>query len=96
LGRFQVVVATQGLIGDGQECSEAFGGGVPAEGFAWSAVEFGGDGGEVFAGVAGEVGAFGEVLAEQAVGVFVGSALPGRVWVAEVDGHAGGGGELVV
>ena len=35
--------------------------------------------------VSGEVGAFGEVLAEQAVGVLVGAALPGAVRVAEVD-----------
>jgi hypothetical protein len=34
-----------------QEFSEAFGGGVPVEGFAGSAVELGGDGGEVFGGV---------------------------------------------
>ena len=33
----------------------------------------------------GEVGALGEVLAEQAVGVLVGPALPGAVRVAEVD-----------
>lgn len=44
---------------------EGFGGGVPAEGFAGSAVELGGDGGEVFGGVDGEVGAFGEVLAQE-------------------------------
>ena len=44
---------------------EGFGGGDPAEGFAGSAVELGGDGGEVFGGVDGEVGAFGEVLAQE-------------------------------
>ena len=30
-----------------------------------------------------QVGAFGEVLAEQPVGTLVASSLPGRVWVAE-------------
>lgn len=34
-----------------------------------------------------EVGALGEVLADQAVGVLVGAALPRGVRVAEVDGH---------
>ncbi|GAA2217004.1 hypothetical protein GCM10010429_47360 [Micromonospora olivasterospora] len=34
--------------------------------------------------------------AGQAVGVLVRSALPGRVRVAEVDGHPGGDGELLV
>ena len=46
------------------------------------AVEFG-------AGVAVQVGAFGEVLAQQAVGVLVGAALPGRVRVGEVDPQPG-------
>ena len=36
-------------------------------------------------GVPGEVGALGEILAEQSVGVLVGSALPGAVRVAEED-----------
>jgi hypothetical protein len=53
-------------------------GAEPVECFAGSVVEFGGDCGEVFCGVGGEVGAFGEVLTEQSVGVFVGSAMPGR------------------
>ena len=47
-------------------------------------------------GVDGEVGALGEVLAEQAVGVLVGAALPGRVRVAEVDRQVGGDGDLGV
>ena len=49
------------------------------EGLAWSVVEFGGDRVEVVLAVSGEVGAFGEVLPEQPVGVLVGAALPGRV-----------------
>ena len=40
--------------------------------------------------------AFGEVLAEQTVGVLVAPALPGAVRVAEVHGHIGGHGEVVV
>ena len=57
------------------------------EGLAWPVVEFGGDRVEVVLAVSGEVGAFGEVLPEQPVGVLVGAALPGRVRVAEVDLH---------
>jgi len=52
-------------------------------------VEFGGDAVEVVAGPYVQVGALGEVLAEQAVGVFVGAALPGSVRVTEVDLQAG-------
>src|SRR5664280_479756 len=40
-----------------------------------------------------EVDALGQVLAEEPIGVLVGAALPGRVWVAEVDGDVGGDGE---
>lgn len=46
------------------ELSEERSGGLPAEGLAGAVVEFGGDGGEVFGGVDGQVGAFREVLAE--------------------------------
>jgi hypothetical protein len=49
------------------------------------APEGGGDGGEVVGAVPGEVGAFGEVLAQQPVGVLVGGALPRALRVAEVD-----------
>ena len=34
-----------------------------------------------------EVNTLGEVLAQQAVGVLAGAALPGAVGMAEVDGH---------
>jgi hypothetical protein len=57
----------------------------PAEGLSRSAVEFRGDGVEVLGGVDCEVGSFGEVLAEQTVGVFVGAVLPGCVRGEEVD-----------
>jgi hypothetical protein len=51
----------------GQEPSEFFGGGVVAEALAGPVVEFGGDGVELGGGVEAEVGALGQVLAEQAV-----------------------------
>ena len=68
---------------------EGFGGGLPVEGLSGPAVECCGDRVEVASGVSGEVCAFGEVLAQQAVGVLVGAALPGAVGVTEVDVEAG-------
>ena len=47
---------------------ECFGGGLPAEGFTGSTVQSCGDSVQVVPGVSAEVGAFGEVLAEEAVG----------------------------
>ena len=38
-----------------------------------------------------EVGAFGQILAKQFVGVLAGPALPGAMWITEVDVHADGG-----
>ena len=46
--------------------------------------------------MSGEVGAFREVLSEQAVGVLVGAALPWTLRVAEVDGQVGVCAELSV
>ena len=57
----------------------------PVERFAWSAVESLGDVLEVDGGVDGQVGALGEVLAQQPVGVLVDPALPGGVRIAEED-----------
>ena len=62
--------------------------GFPAEAFAWSLVELivhlldprGAD--------AVQWGPLGEVLAQQAVGVLIGAALPGAAGLAEVDGGA--------
>ncbi len=57
---------------------------LPAEGLAGSAVDHGGDCFDLFGGPAREVGALGEVLAQQ----LVGAALPGALRVGEVDGGA--------
>ena len=46
--------------------------------------------------MSGEVGAVGEVLAEETVGVLVGSTLPWTLRVAEVDGGVGVCAELGV
>src|ERR1700709_1460708 len=63
--------------------------GAPAERFSGAAVEAGGDLGEFLGSVDCEVGALGEVLAQQSIGVLVRAALPGRARVAEVDLDAG-------
>jgi hypothetical protein len=43
-----------------------------------------------------QIGALGQVLAQQAVGVLTGAALPGAVRIAEVNLHAGGGSEFAM
>jgi hypothetical protein len=53
--------------------------------FAGAVVELVGDGVAGFLGEVIEAGAFGEVLADEAVGVFVGAAFPSLVRVGEVD-----------
>ncbi|MEA2188209.1 MAG: hypothetical protein QOK16_3220 [Solirubrobacteraceae bacterium] len=66
-----------------------FGGRGEREAFAGSVVELVGDPVEFGFGDGGEVGALGEVLAHEPVGVLVGGALPRSVRVAEVDVDAG-------
>ena len=56
---------------------EGFGGGLPAEGLAGPAIDRGGDGFDLLGGPTRQVGSFGEVLAQQTVGVLVGAALRG-------------------
>src|ERR1700674_1872185 len=69
--------------------SEGFGGSLPTQGLAWPAIELCGDEVEVVRPMHTEVGALGEVLAEQAVGVLVGASLPRACRVAEVNLYAG-------
>src|SRR5688500_8118975 len=57
----------------------------PVVGFARPVVQRGGDRVEVFTAVTAEIGALGEVLPEQSVGVLVAGPLPWGVRVAEVD-----------
>src|SRR5437764_126910 len=68
-----------------QVLGEHLGGCPPRECLAWSTVQRRGDSCELLGAVAGEVGASGEILAQQPVGVLVGGALPGASWIAEVD-----------
>jgi hypothetical protein len=55
------------------------------EGLSRAAIQLGRDGIQRCLVELAQVAALGEVLAEQAVGVLVGAALPGAAWVAEVD-----------
>jgi hypothetical protein len=63
---------------------------------AWSVVEHGLDVGEFLGRDGGQIRALREELAQQAVEVFIGRSLPRAAWVAEVDRHTGGCGELFV
>ena len=68
----------------------------PVEGLAGAAVEISGNSVKVITRVSGQVGAFGEVLAKQSIGVLVCAALPRAVRVAEVDWQTGVDSELNV
>ncbi len=67
-----------------------------AEGLAGPGVELQRDRVERVLAVAREVGAFGQILAKQPVGVLVAAALPGAAGIAEVDDYVGRDGELLV
>ena len=82
-------------MGGSNELVECFCGGAVAEGGSGAVVEFVGDGVEVGL-VAGDGGSFGQVAADEPVGVFVGSSLPGAVGVSEEHLHAGAWGEALV
>ena len=82
-------------MGGSNEFVECFCGGAVAEGGSGAVVEFVGDGVEVGL-VAGDGGSFGQVAADEPVGVFVCSSLPGAVGVSEEHLHAGVVGEALV
>ena len=69
---------------------------LPSEDLTWSVVEFVDGCLHLVGGELREVGLLREVLAQQPVRVLVAAALPGAVRVAEVDGHACRGAEVVV
>ena len=68
---------------------EEFGGALPAESFSRPSVELPSDGIELSLREVGQVGAFREILAQQAMGVLVDAALPRAVRIGEIDGAAG-------
>ena len=85
-------------VGSGGVCAvddvvEFLSWGLSVQDDAGSAVEAVLDGLDLGVGDGGEAGALGEVVADQAVGVLVGGALPGAVGVGEVDRDVGDGGE---
>ena len=82
-------------MGGSNEFVECFCGGAVAEGGSGAVARFVGDGVEVGL-VAGDGGSFGQVAADEPVGVFVGSSLPGAVGVSEEHLHAGVAGEALV
>src|SRR5437773_6061361 len=92
-GRGNEAFTAGGLQWSSQELGELLGWLLPVESFAWSVVERGGGGVELFLAVSGEVGSLGEVLAEQPVGVLVAASLPGAVRVAEIHVDVGVDGE---
>ena len=78
------------------EFGEDFVGGFEAEDLARPVIESVLDARELMRGDEVEVGALWQVFADQAIGVFVGAALPGAVWIAEEDVHAKALGQGVV
>ena len=82
-------------MGGSNEFVECFCGGAVAEGGSGAVARLVGDGVEVGL-VAGDGGSFGQVAADESVGVFVGSSLPGAVGVSEEHLHAGVVGEALV
>src|SRR3954447_7396936 len=68
-----------------QVLAEYLGGCLPTEGLSRSPVQRRRDSCQLLGAVAGEVGASGEVLAQQPVGVLVRAALPRAAWITEVD-----------
>lgn len=56
---------------------------------AWSVIQQVGDGVQVFLAVERHVGAFGQELSQQSVGVLAGTALPGTARIADAHAHVG-------
>ena len=82
-------------MGQSGHSSKDFERGMERVSGAWPSVEAVGNGIEIVLGE-GAQAYIGQVLAQQAVGVLACAALPGTVGVAEVDRHAGSGGEILV
>ena len=68
-----------------EQLVESFGGSSPAEGFTGSCVQSMRDRAQLIDAVLAEISALGEVLSQQAVCIFVAPALPGALWVTEID-----------
>jgi len=70
-----------------QHCLEFTRRGFKAQGFSRALIEAQGYLVEMGLRVAGQVGFLREVLSQQAVGIFMGAALPGALRIREVDFH---------
>ena len=68
---------------------EDFRGCSVAEAFAWSVVDLFDGVGKLLRADGVDFGSFGDVLAQETVGVLVAAALPGGVGVGEIDPDAG-------
>jgi hypothetical protein len=66
-----------------------FGRSLPPEGFSWSRVEGCGNGCDRLGAVRAQVRALWEVLAQQSIGVLVGTPLPRALGIAEVNLDSG-------
>jgi len=66
------------------------------EALTWTHVQLKRNGIQFFLAMYRQVSALGQVLADQAINVFVAAALPRAVWVTEVDRHTGSLGDLGV
>lgn len=64
-------------------------GGSYSQSLARAVVNFIGDGVQLFLAVVRQIGAFGQVLANQTVRVLIAATLPWTVRIAKVHGHAG-------
>ena len=85
-----------GSTGGGNTLCEHFSWRLIGQCLAWSFVELSGDGAWLGLAEDRQVGAFGKILAQQSVGVFVGAALPRASGIAKIDVHVGGQGEAAV
>ena len=69
---------------------------MEVEAFAKAVVQGVLDGGQLLLGDLAVVGALGQVVAQQTVSVFVGSAMLRTAWIAEEDVHGASGAEFLV
>jgi hypothetical protein len=57
----------------------------PVETFSWPGIQLMGDGVQLALRIARQIRPLGQVLAQQAMGVLIGPALPGAMWIGEED-----------
>ena len=65
------------------EASKDFQGRLPVQAFSGAGVEFLGNGIQFTLGVARQICSLGEVLAQQAIGILIGSTLPGTMRIGK-------------